>query len=418
MRFLIRGLVATAVISSLIGCGGLNSRIDEKIEQVGSELTDVAVDVERVKIRIGGGSGQITGLTVANPEGYVSVHAFDMDLLRLNIGLIATIGGPPVVLDELLIDSPVITLEFNEQGTSNLNELAENVKRNLEAGTQQSSIQEANVNAPPKEPVRIAVRRLMIRGVTFNLRRADGTLRSGILPTIELTDVGGEEGETAAGLGAVVITAITSEILRRAVAHKLTDGVKFDQKKVLAFLQQRFDLSTEQMAGMRTAAEKISDGLNVTVDTWVAQGFIDIDALSRKLEPYAEEARESLLNVLDEEQLREFQTFLENLDEEAVEALRTALVDRLTKILGVTRGQMQQLRPILRRHFQQLGVLVTRLSNSADRSVEEFAAGYESLQAETRRQLREVLDADQLARLTRHQDELRAQIRQTLFPDG
>lgn len=36
-----------------------------------------------------------------------------MNLLRLNIGLIASLGGPPIVLDELEIDSPALTLELN-----------------------------------------------------------------------------------------------------------------------------------------------------------------------------------------------------------------------------------------------------------------------------------------------------------------
>ena len=420
MKKILTGLGIAVLVSSLTACGRLNTHIDEQIEEVGSDLTEAPVDVKRVKIRLGGGSGQITGLSVANPEGYVTANAFKIDLLRLNIGLVASLVGPVIVLDELVIVSPVLTLELDEQGGSNLKDLADNVRRKLEQADSKSAQEQKKpddtANGATRKPVRIAVRKLVIEGVTFNLRRSDGTLRSGTLPTIELSDVGGEEGKTPAGLGAVVIVSMVGEMLKQAVAHKLAEGIEFDAEKVLSFLDQRLNLSSEQRVEMRVVAKNISQGLNKAIEMWVTQGFVDIDSLSRDIEPFAEQARDALQDVLDSNQMQEFENFLANLDAEAIDAIRTELVGRLAETLGLNDEQIVQLRPILRQHLEQLGELLSRISSEPDRSIEGFKADYDVIRSGTREKLKDVLDGSQMKALTQRQDELREKIQQFMFP--
>ena len=417
MKKLLTGLGIAVLISSLTACGRLNSHIDEQIEEVGGDLTEVAVDVKQVKIRLGGGSGQITDLSVANPEGYVAANAFEMDLLRMNIGLIASLRGPPIVLDELVIDSPVLTLELNEHGGSNLRDLADNVRRKLEQADSKPAQEQKKPDDAAGESVRIAVRKLVIEGVTFNLRRRDGTLRSGTLPTIELSDVGGEQGKTPAGLGAVVIISMAGEMLKQAAAHRLIEGVEFDAEKVLSFLDQKLDLSSEQRVEMRVVAESISRGLNDAISMWLTQGFVDTDSLSRDIEPFADQARGMLQEVLDSNQMQQFETFLVDLDEEAIDAIRTELVARLAGTLGLNDEQIVQLRPILRQHLEQVGELLSRrIATQPDRSIEGFKAGYDGIRAETREKLKEVLDDSQMKALIQRQDELREKIQHSIFP--
>ena len=416
MKKLLTGLGIAVLVSSLTACGRLNTHIDEQIEEVGSDLTEVPVDVKRVKIRLGGGSGQITGLSIANPEGYVAANAFEIGLLRLNIGLISSLLGPRVVLDELVIVSPVLTLELNDQGGSNLRDLADNVRRKLEQADSKPAQEKNKSDDAAGEPVRITVRKLVIEGVTFNLRRRDGTLRSGTLPTIELSDVGGEEGKTPAGLGAVIIVSMVGEMLKQVVAHRLAEGIEFDAEKVLSFLDQRLNLSSEQRVEMRVVAEKISEGLNNAIGMWVTQGFVDIDSLSRDIEPFADQARDILQDVLDTDQRQEFENFLANLDEEAIDAIRTELVGRLAEALGLNDEQIVQLRPILRQHLEQLGQLLSRIASDPDRSIEGFKADYDVIRTGTREKLNDVLDDNQMQALTQRQDELREKIQQFMFP--
>jgi hypothetical protein len=163
-----------------LACGRLGVRVEKKIESAGSELTGVPVQVERVELKLMRGMGEIAGLTVANPAGYEAEYAFQMDLSRLNLGVFSLLlGVKTIILDELVIDSPVVNFERNAQGGSNLKEISDNVRENIDRADQKLVEEKPTTDKSPKEPIRIAVRKLVIKGVTFNARRVDGTTASG-----------------------------------------------------------------------------------------------------------------------------------------------------------------------------------------------------------------------------------------------
>ena len=105
----LRPVLIVLLALAAAACGRLGTRVDNKIETVGSELTGVAVVVERVELRPARGLREITGFTVANPAGDAAPYALQMDLLRLNLGVVSSLVGERLVLDELVIDSPAVT---------------------------------------------------------------------------------------------------------------------------------------------------------------------------------------------------------------------------------------------------------------------------------------------------------------------
>lgn len=210
-------LVVAAVVWLL---GSLDQIVEDQIEAIGTELTGVPVRVGSVGIDIKKGSGQIRGLEIGNPEGYDAAHAFDMSLLRLDIDL-KSLGRQPLVLDELLIDSPVVHMELNERGGSNLKEILDNVSKNTQQADAKAETEESG------EPMRIAVRRLLIKGVTFTESNPfeEGEPRSGTLPTIEKTDVGGSKGATPGEIGKIVIASMGGQVAKQAAMKKLTETI-------------------------------------------------------------------------------------------------------------------------------------------------------------------------------------------------
>ena len=131
MRHFRLWLIALMMITT-VACGRLGMRVEKKIESAGSELTGVPVQVERVELKLMRGMGEIAGLTVANPAGYEAEYAFQMDLSRLNLGVFSLLlGVKTIILDELVIDSPVVNFEHNAQGGSNLKEISDNVRENM-----------------------------------------------------------------------------------------------------------------------------------------------------------------------------------------------------------------------------------------------------------------------------------------------
>ena len=201
--------------------GSLDEIVKDQIEVIGSELTGVPVRVGSVDIDVKAGAGQIRRLRIGNPEGYAAANAFDMSLLRLDIDL-KSLGKQPLVLDELIIDSPVVNMEINQRGGSNLKEILDNVSKN---GQQADAKAETGDTG---EPMRLAIRRLRIEGVTFTESNPleKGEPRSGTLPAIEKTNVGGSQGATPAKIGEIVIGALGRQIAQQAAKKKMTEVIE------------------------------------------------------------------------------------------------------------------------------------------------------------------------------------------------
>ena len=211
-------LVVVAVVWLL---GSLDKIVKDQIEIIGTELTGVPVGVGSVDIDIKNGAGQIRRLRVGNPEGYTAVNAFDMSLLRLDFEL-KSLGKQPLVLDELIIDSPVVNMEINQRGGSNLKEILDNVSKNTGRADAKAEAGDSG------EPMRIAVRKLRIEGVAFTESNPfeKGEPRSGTLPTIQKTNVGGNAGVTPGKLGEIVIVAMGSQVAQQAAKKKLTEVIE------------------------------------------------------------------------------------------------------------------------------------------------------------------------------------------------
>lgn len=402
------------------GCGSLDPRVEKQIELVGSELTDVSVVVDKVKIRVGQGLGEINGLMIANPEGYVATNAFEMGQLRMNLGIVSSLTGGPLVIDELVIYYPVVNLEKRPREGSNLKDISDSTERNMAEADRKSAAEEPASKEKPGEPLRIAISRLVIEGVTLNVRLADGTARSGTLPGIELTDVGGDEGVTPGGLGRLVIGAMAGEMLKQAVARELIEGAgnikdALNAENILETLVDRLKLTPGQREKVRPAVENLSEALAATIDAWVEKGFIDRESLSGQLKPLLEKIRGKLADALDSEQVQALQGTLSRLEEDAVEIIRFAVIERISKRLGLTPEEAARLRPMLRENLVAMSELLSSFAVEAGKSFEEFKAASDDLRDSLKARLSKMLDADQMEILDALQEEIVERIRNASF---
>ena len=221
-------LVFVIVVAAVWLLGSLDKIVKNQIEIVGTELTGVPVRVGSVGIDLKNGAGQISDLRIASPEGYATAHAFDMSLLRLDIDL-HSLGKQPLVLDELTIDSPVINMEINQRGGSNLKEILDNVSKNTQQADAKAETEDSG------EPIRMAVRKLLITGATFTESNPleEGKPRSGTLPVIERTNVGGSEGATPAQVGKLIISDLAGQIAKQEATKKMTNVIEEKTGKAL-----------------------------------------------------------------------------------------------------------------------------------------------------------------------------------------
>ena len=260
MKKLILGLVVVVILvvggAIFYGLSNIDALVKAAIEKYGSEATQTAVRVDKVKIKLTEGDGAIHGLTVANTRGFTQKHAFSLGEIGLGIDL-QSLKEEPYIIDHITVRAPQIFVEINKDKKTNLNEL----KKNLTAG---KPAKQGTEQSAGKEP------RLIIKHMTFEQGRIaakvtplkkDYDLK---LPQINMANLGGSKGATP--------TELTSEIIKRltdaATAEIKKKGIDAEIDKLKAKAQEKIDAEKAKLkdkadskieAEKKKAEEKLKD---------------------------------------------------------------------------------------------------------------------------------------------------------------
>lgn len=241
MKKITLSLVALVVIAVIAGIIYLFTNLDAivkaAIEKYGSQATQTAVQVDRVRIKPGEGDGAIFGLTVASPEGFEMRHAISLGETGLGIDL-KSVREEPYVINHITVREPRVFFEVNANKKSNLNEL----KKNLTA-SQPSGRGEAKAEKSGVQP------RLIIRRITFEQGRIDARVTpldkdyELKLPNINMTNLGGSQGATP--------TELAKEILQRLIDAARVEvkkkGIDAELDKLKAGAKARVEEEKEQL---------------------------------------------------------------------------------------------------------------------------------------------------------------------------
>jgi hypothetical protein len=214
-------VLLVAVGAAIYVMTNLDSIVKAAIEKYGSEATKTSVRVSSVKIQLREGSGEISGLTVANPRGFSSPHIFSLGKIRLKID-IHSITSSPIVIDELHISAPQVVYEMNQGLDSNVSAL----KKNIQTSTT-SSAASGKKKSESKE-IRLAIRKLVID--SGNIEALAAALKdkpqSLTLKHFEMTNVGGRDGAPPARIAEEILTTLAKEVGEAVVQAGLEKNVK------------------------------------------------------------------------------------------------------------------------------------------------------------------------------------------------
>ena len=232
-------LVAVAGVALVILVGNLDTIINGAIEGIGSELLGVPVTVQSVELDLKTGSGQISGLTIANPAGYTATNAFKMDTVRLGLD-IGSLQKQPLIINELTVVNPIVELEAKEDGNSNLRTLLDNIKKNSEQTDEKAAEQQPkSEDAVPHEPAKLRFKRLSITGVTVNAVVPGKDPATLVLPDVAMENVGGTEGLTPAKVGSLIIGNIIGQSLKASLKKEMTEYVEEATRGMIEKLKQK-----------------------------------------------------------------------------------------------------------------------------------------------------------------------------------
>ena len=265
MKKVILGLVLVIIFAIAGGVNYVLSNLDalvkEAIETHGSQATQTAVRVDKVKIDLTNGAGAITGLTIANPEGFAMPYAFSLGEIRTGIDL-QSLQHEPYIIDEITVLAPQVFVEINDDNKTNLNELKKNLTSSSPSSASQDKTQAADETSTD-EP------RLIIRRVTF----ADGNIKARVaaldnkeyqlkLPALDMTNLGGSKGATPAELAREILNRLTdraSEEVKKKIIDAELDKIKAKARAKVEEEKARLKEKTD--AKLEEEKQKVTDKL-------------------------------------------------------------------------------------------------------------------------------------------------------------
>lgn len=192
-------IVVAAAIAWLWLNNPLNSLVKAGIEKFGSEMTRAPVKVSKVDLSPTDGKGVLSGLSLGNPDGFKSSHAFRADRIELALEP-ASLADDVILIHRIHIDSPDISYEKNDSGTN-----FDAIQRNVESYLGTSKKQQADKDAPKK----MIIESLAIRGARVNY---NGMIDLK-LPDIELHNIGKKSGgATSAQVTRAIIAELNTQL--------------------------------------------------------------------------------------------------------------------------------------------------------------------------------------------------------------
>jgi len=245
-------LIIVLLIVAVIGAAiyfvftNLDAIVKTAIEQVGSQTTQTAVRVDKVKIRLTDGAGTISGLSIANPKGFAAANAFSLGEIDTQID-INTLTKGPITIDRVIIRKPQVFYEMNKDRESNLNALY----KNIAAGTGGGSTKKP---AAKSDEPKLIIRHFQVAEATVEANVVPLNKKLTLkIPTIDLKDLGGKSGATPSEISKQVLDIIT----QRALAAVKQAGIDEKVQAIKSEAQQK--LGTKKSEVESRAKEKLKN---------------------------------------------------------------------------------------------------------------------------------------------------------------
>ncbi len=231
------GVIAVLLIVAIIARDAI---IKTAVTKIGSAVTGTKVEMDSFSSSFGG-TVELTGFRVANPEGYRDPYAFQVAQVRVGVD-VGSLFSDKIEVREVLISGTKVNFELKLNGSSNLTDIKQNVETFAGEGGGQPESPDQPATQEPEAAREAAQKKVVIRIVKVEgteLSVSSSLLNTTVplpLPPITLTDLGEGKnfGETvnefAAKMLAAILTAVSDSGLRldglKGIGDSLTEAGK------------------------------------------------------------------------------------------------------------------------------------------------------------------------------------------------
>lgn len=211
-------LIALLAIVLAVVIFYLGNVVKTAVETVGPTFTGGTVTLEHASVRPLRGHAMLKDLVVGNPEGFKTPSAIELGEFRVSLAPRSVLSSQ-ILIHEVIIDGPVITLEMDGLKGNNLSAIQRNVEKASPAAAPEGEPPPAEAPAAAESAKRVVIENLIIRNGKVRIS-SGAMLGSAItvpLPTIHLRDIG-KEKETSIS---EAVTLVLSEVVNTVLAAVL-----------------------------------------------------------------------------------------------------------------------------------------------------------------------------------------------------
>ena len=186
----------------------IDSIAKEAVERGGTYAMQVETTVEKVDVDLTGGSATMSGLNIANPDGFDTDHFFALANTSASVD-IQSINSPKIIMPEITLTGIDVILDKGGN-PSNYNKILENLQR--------FESDEDTGTAPSEGGKSIVIQSLKLQDINIRVANMPGvSLAVGDvainIPEIELQNIGEKESMSAGD----IINLVVKTVLAAAV---------------------------------------------------------------------------------------------------------------------------------------------------------------------------------------------------------
>jgi uncharacterized protein involved in outer membrane biogenesis len=212
-KVLISGVAVLLIVGGAVVylASSLDGIVKSIIEKSGSEATGTAVRVSGVRISLRDARASIEGLTVANPEGFPG-NVISFGEIKVAIDPASLVSREPVVLTEIRVGDPKVTLIVARGGRTNLQALQQNLNRGGRGGRDGGAASAGGAKSSGT-PIRIRIDRFEIGQAVLaaDLSGVGGKDYETKIPAVRRSNIGGAAGASPGRIAEVIAQAIVEE---------------------------------------------------------------------------------------------------------------------------------------------------------------------------------------------------------------
>jgi len=230
LLYILGALFVVTVIAVVIIIAKLGTIVKTAVNRVGPTITQTTFVLNGADISPFSGKGTLKELTIGNPKGWTTEHAFFLKEISIDLEP-KSLTADHIVINSVLIDNPEIIYETTITN-SNLQDLLKNIQSGGNQPAQAEKKPEAKPEtqaqpeAKPAKETKIEIKSFRLVNVTLKVAAA-GNVYTAKIPDLIMNDLGTKEGGlTPEQLSIAILKEIASQASQAALKSTATSGLK------------------------------------------------------------------------------------------------------------------------------------------------------------------------------------------------